>query len=555
MGVSLMELKILIVDDELLIRNGIARKVQALFPDIEIVGKSGDADEALDMIKNYHPQIVITDIRMPEVDGLQFINQAKKLHNNIKFIIISGYQDFEYARTALRLGVQDYLLKPVDNTQLKNIVDKIKIQLEEEVLNKSVLSALKDSVTTNLEFLKNKYLTDLIETDSEQDAKQIIKNLELLDIKFNLSCYTIMTLVISEAEATHFTKIDNGQYLEKYAISNIIEELLFSLGYVVSFENLRYNNQLVIIINHEDKLDFNVSSRLYMILHTALHTIKKLFKFSAAIGISNEYSKIKHSPVAYCEAYTAAMQKILLGDNKVTHASTLSQSNRLTFFLPEGKKLILLNYIKEAKSKKANEIIDEIFTHMNIDSLSYFNVKTLYIELIILFSKIIKESGGSFEKIFSEDLFSETYLLKFNSLNSLYLWLKDCVIKICDYINELRKSSGKKTIEAIIKFIDDYYYMDINLNDLASKYYINPNYLSQLFKNEININFIDYLTQIRIEKAKNLLKDTDLASYKVSELVGYGNSRYFSDVFSKHVGNTPTKYREQFKNNLKNTAP
>lgn len=542
-----MDLKVLIVDDELLIRNGIARKVQTLFPDTEIVGKAGDADEALDMIKNFHPHVVITDIRMPEVDGLQFISQAKELSNSIKFIIISGYQDFEYARNALQLGVKDYLLKPVDNTQLKNIIDKIIVQLEQEAQNESIISSLKASVTKNEDFLRNKYFTDLIEADSEQCIKQIVKNLELLDINFPLPRYTIITLVISEVEISKFTKIDNGQYLEKYAFSNIIEELLFSLGYVVSFENLRYNNQLVIIINHEAKLDFNVGSRLYMILHTTLQTIKKLFNFSATIGVGNEYSDIKYVPAAYNEAYTAAMQKIILGDNRIIHISTLSEPNRLTFFLSDEKKLLLLNYIKEVKSKKAHEIIDEVFTHMNIDNLSYFNVKTIYIELIILFSKIIKDSGGSFEKIFSEDLFSETYLLRFSSLNSLYLWLKDCVTKICDYINELRKSSGKKTIEEIIKYIDDYYYMDINLNDLASKYYINANYLSQLFKNEININFIDYLTKIRIEKAKSLLIDTDLASYKVSELVGYGNSRYFSDVFSKHVGTTPTKYREQFK--------
>lgn len=173
------------------------------------------------------------------------------------------------------------------------------------------------------------------------------------------------------------------------------------------------------------------------------------------------------------------------------------------------------------------------------------NIKAIYIELIILFTKTVKESGGTFETLFIEDIASEKFLLQYSCLDSLLDWINNCIDTTCTYIINLKKSSGKKVIDKIIHFINNNYYLNISLNDLGAKYFLNPNYLCQLFKNEIGENFTEYLTQIRIEKAKELLNNTELKSYKVAELVGYNNPRYFSEVFQKIVGVTPTNYRQK----------
>jgi two-component system, response regulator YesN len=138
-----MQMKILVVDDEEIIRDGLSRKIERLIPNAVIVGKAQDANQALELVKLQHPDIVITDIRMPETDGLKFISLSKEIYKDICYIIISGYQDFEYARNAIRLGVEDYLLKPIDNDQLKEVIRKLELKIIEGLRRESMLSDLK----------------------------------------------------------------------------------------------------------------------------------------------------------------------------------------------------------------------------------------------------------------------------------------------------------------------------------------------------------------------------------------------------------------------------
>jgi two-component system, response regulator YesN len=540
-----MNLKVLVVDDEDLIRNGVARKIERLIPNVNIVGRAADASEALELVKEHHPHIVITDIRMPEIDGLQFINMAKNIYSDIKFVVLSGFQDFEYARRAIRLGVSDYLLKPIDNQNLKEIILRLEEKLKNEENDKNLITELKTKLDVSLSFLKNKYLTDLVTFDVESSIKQIIKNLELLDISFIYNYYTVITVTISDTLDNYcHDKIDDYSLVE-HKITNICEEILSSIGTAVCFENSRDEKQIIIIVNHDNLLDKNINFNLPRLCNSIISSINKFLGLSVAIGIGNSYDDIDKLPTSYLESYTSVMQKIILGNNRVIHISDIPDSNRITYFLADDNKMILQSYIKEGNIKKSHEIIDAIFNQVRLKGVSYLNIKALYVDLVLLFTKTVKEFGGTFEKIFKEDILSESFISKYESLDSLLLWIKDCLSTICNYILNLRKSNGKKIIEEVIEFINRYYYTDLNLNDLASKYFINSNYLSQLFKIETTENFVEYLTKIRIEKAKDLLKNTDLKSYKISELVGYSNPRYFSDVFQKNVGLTPTAYRQQ----------
>lgn len=542
-----MMLKVLIVDDEVIIRDGIGRKIERLIPNAVVVGKAQDAIEGLEKVKSSYPDVIITDIRMPEIDGLQFISKVKEINNNIKFIVVSGYQDFEYARSALRLGVEDYILKPINNNQLIEIFQKLEKQLQAETQKEEAISNLKNDAYKGINFLKNKYLTDLVDQNDTFDKSYIIKNLELIDINFPNELFSIVNITVTTYENMVLFPSKEDISLAKFAIRNIADEILSELGPVTSFDFLKDESQLVFIINYTATEKEGLKFDIGRLCDKVLYSVNKFLKINITIGIGNCCTGLAQLSMAYLEAYKAVAQKFVLGDNRVINIKDVLNINKILYFLPEDNRLLLVNYIKEGNSTRIIEIIDKLFESINKSNLSYSNIKILYIDLLMIFSKTVKESGGNWDNIFSNDIFSEAYIGQYSSLDELLVWIRECVVLICNYIIDLRKSHGRRVIEEIKDYIDNYYYTEINLNELSAKYFLNSNYLSQLFKTETKETFINYLTSVRMLKAKELLYNTDLKSYKISEMVGYNDPRYFSDVFQKYFQCTPKEFREQKK--------
>lgn len=540
-----MELRILIVDDEEIIREGVSNKIKKLVPHANIVGKAQDVNDGLDLIISSKPNIVITDICMPGVDGLEFIKRAREMDKSIKFIVISGFQDFEYARKAISLGVEEYILKPIENDQLRDIIYKIEKQMLEEKNNESAITDLKSEIRQNMDFLKNKYFSDMINHAEEFDIHQIVSKLESMDITFAKPLFTVVCIVISSFEEQSEFFLEKSLPLLKFSIRNIASEILNPLGIVTAFENLRDSRQIVILINHDSKSDAMNELEITRLSREIIFAMNKHFKISISVGIGKHCSKIDDIPGSYMQSYIAVLQRIVIGNNKVISFEKVTASNRITFFLEEEQKMILEQFIKEGNHKRSYLVIDKIFEQIEKENVPYNNIRVLLIDLFLMLSKTVREAGGNWDRIFKEDTFSENYLLRCMSLNDLKNLIKDNIETICHYINDLTKSQGKKAIDEIKEYIDQYYYSEVSLTDLANKYYLNSNYLSQLFKVEVGENFVDYLTRKRIEKSVYLLLNTEFQTYKIAEMVGYIYPRYFYDVFKKILGVTPSQYRQQ----------
>lgn len=530
----MMELRILVVDDEEIIRTGISSKITRLFPGKAVVSLAQDAVDALEKLDSFKPDIIITDIRMPEMDGLQLIERAKKLNDSLKFIVVSGYQDFDYARNALRLGVDDYLLKPIENEQLKEIIQKLAELLQKYNTDKLLLDDIKQKAKKGTDFLKNKYLGDLISSANDFDKTQTLKNLELLNIVFPHKYYTVLTILLTTNEELPLLR-------QEAAV--ITEELLASLGVVAAFEPISEDRKIAAILNHPHNADALKTQELSDLCTGIIEGINHNPAVKASIGIGSSCSMVEDLYYSYVESCTAAMQRITMGDNHVISIDRIPDCNRIDFLLPDESKMQLVHYIKDANHKLALEIIDKIFGRIKQKKLTYSNIWLIYMDLLLLFNKTIKEMGGSWDKMFKGDVVSEAGLQQYPTLEALYDWVSECVATLCSF-DSLNKSLGRKVVDEIKEHINHYYYTEISLTDLACKYYLNPNYLSQLFKSDTNENFVDYLTKVRLEKARELLRHTDLKSYKVAEMVGYNNPRYFSEVFQKYFNITPTEFRK-----------
>ena len=538
--------KILIVDDEDIIREGLQKKINRLFPDCFTIFTAPDAVEGLDIIKQNIPDIIITDIRMPEIDGLKFIEIVKSIHKHVKFVIISGYQDFDYARAGIKLGVEDYLVKPVDNMQLKQVILNLKQKIEYYYESNQYIADLKEKAFMSSYLLAVKYLTDLTtcyENSDNQYIDCILNNLRSVDICFDKKYFTVISLAIHSIDRNSLFSLSTDVDLLNFCICNISQEMLSEYGYAVAFKNYSASKIICIILNTDSFFTQSQRKKLCFSCHNLLDTLKSVLGVHASAGIGKTYEKICDIPSSYTESYYATMQKIISEEKIVSDICDIDANDANTFLISDEKKLLIKNTMLNGDFKRASILINELFENAKVVTIKA--LRTFYMDIALFLMKVVQEAGTSWEIIIPQKMLSENFLHQINTLDELRAHINHIVEKICQYVTDIRKSDGKKIINDISKYIDSYYYYDINLNALSAKYYINPCYLSQLFKMEKGINFSDYLSKIRMQKAAELLKNTDIKTHKIAEMVGYKNPRYFSELFQKHMGITPTEYRKK----------
>lgn len=536
-------LKILIVDDEEIILSGISKKIKRLTPQFDIIGCAGTAAEALEIVKKQHPDIVITDIKLPGIDGLEFIEMAQKICSNTEYIIISAYEDFHYAQKAISLGVADYLIKPVNNDRLLNILSKLENKISHELEEREKMLSYERKAKSGEIHIKNKYLNDLINENNMEICNQIINTLSTFETNFIYGNFTAITIAVKTFDRANAISSHKDIPLLKLSMINMSEETLSGMGNVIAFENLAINKHIVVIINHKLEV-LNGVSYIDTLCENLLSRINKFLGVDVAIGIGRSYKSISKISVSYTESLTACMQTILLGNYKALNIASIPEVDKINFIFTEEDERLLQLFINSGEYNKAYKLIDQAFVKIKRTNLSYQNIKILWMQMELMLSRILKEAGGTWNNVFNKNILSSKQLSSSTSLNEFIDCIKASVFSVSDYINNLRKSDGKKGIDEIKEYINKYYYTNVNLNQLSEKYYLNSCYLSQLFKQETGSNFIDYLTNVRLEKAKNLLLDTNLKIYQVSEMLGYNSFRYFSDLFSKMVGCTPSKFRE-----------
>lgn len=536
-------MKVLIVDDELVIRRGLKNKIERIFSNITSVTLAEDAFQALELMAIDQPDVVITDIRMPEMNGLAFIEQSKKLCPKTKFIIISGYQEFEYAKEAIKLNVEDYLIKPIENEKLKGVLERIQNQFMLEHQEEQQLHELKSTMKKAMSFLRSKHLTDLVEESQHYKWDEYQQLLEKVEVRFPFPCFTIITIELNaNVQLSNFPDKEDLP-LVKFIINNIAEEVMNEIGKCIAFEDNKNSQLTHLIFNHAEFVDENRNNIIQDSCKKLLNEVYKCLKVYVTIGIGSKVENYQALHSSYVDAGRALKKKFSLSESKIFCSKNEMENFEPFYLLSEEKEKTFIQYIKNAYASNAKQIIEEVFDNIEKQGVQYSNLVMLYMDLMLLMIKSIKELGICFTDIFKEDIMTEEYVSSFSDINDLKAHLLMYIDSICSYLIEFRKSDGERTVEHLMDYIQQNYYMDLHLSELSELYYMNSSYLSQLFKKETGKGFSDYLTEIRMENAKKLLDNTQFKAYEISEMVGYNNPKYFLRAFLKCCGCTPTQYR------------
>jgi len=519
---------LLIVDDEEIIREGLKEYIPWQEAGIKIVGTAEDGLDALEKIKSLKPDIVMADIRMPRMDGLQLAQRIKIFAPDIKVIFLTGYDDFSYAQQAITIGADDYILKPVSSDELFECLDRVKGKLLNEQKMRAEREALKQHINESLPFLKPWFFSAI--RSGEED---IWKKLSFLSINFEKGRFLSIVITIDNPDDqedyyTLFKLYNNVSIIvgneSNFRAATFFEESLFTILLNFPFDGMRDLSRPIIDITYKikDLMDYS-------------------FNGSYTIGVGKVVDDIRQMENSYKSALEACEYRFYVGENQIIYINDVEPMVK-EHEHPSLSDEEFIMFIKTANEQKAVDYVKEVFDNMKKRREDIDWVKKVSLELIVYMSRAIYEVGENPNVLFHKtDPWYE--INKRLTIDQLYEFMIDVTITVVSHLSYQRKTRNQKIVEQVKVLINENYGMDVSLEYISEKVYISPCYLSSIFSQETGETFKEYLTKVRMEKAKELLKNISLKVYEVSQQVGYSDPHYFSQVFKKYTGMTPAQYR------------
>lgn len=520
--------KILVADDEKFIRKGIITILQRDLKEEVTCLEARNGIEALKIAENESPNLIITDINMPGYNGLEFIEKLKRTDSKSTVIILSGYENFEYARNAIKLGVKEYILKPIKKQEFLELINQYVTNI------KSVENRTKEEIIRNIENnkimgqLKHDFLVGLLNCANSEEANNYLMKLKSVGMTFQSMLYAC-------AVVQYKINQENEDYID-FAIANILEEYLNIAQDKENVFVVRYEHGKAVVI-FEGMEQRSLQEMNKKLLRKAGSLLKEYCHTEVFIGLGDiSYDSI-HLYKSLKHALEAVDLKIYQGGDCIEMYSELPKG-------PEYESLKiekLLKPLENINSIQTANIFE--FLVKEKKSLGALNtIKNAYKE----FQYVIYNQIGHYSYLENKPVKSLKVFSDFWSLSELKTEVRECIEEVQKIITDGNTViSNKKLMAEIIRYIQENITSELDLNIVARQFSRTPGYISALFKKVTKGGFNTYITHERIKIAKRLLEDSTVSIQEVGELCGYPNPKYFSVVFKKIAGESPKVYREK----------
>jgi two-component system response regulator YesN len=520
--------KVFLAEDEIVVREGIRNNIPWDKSPYSLAGEAPDGEMALSMIQDIKPDILITDIRMPFMDGLALSRIVKKTLPWIKIIILSGHDEFEYAREAISLGVEEYLLKPVSSREMRKALDKIAARIDNEKENLLNIEKLKAQVRSSADTLRDRWLSDFM--NGRIPAINAIEQGREHGVDLLARSYIVlMAGIAGEKEGQLITvKIILRSILEKYANSIWFQE----------------NENCFVILLKE--MSNNEEESAYAIAQAVTYEVERNTDCKAIVGIGPEVQRIGEAVKSFSVARKIVNHGIARGLSLIADSSLLSRDE--TGFDPMLLNIdgdMFLTRLKYAAKKDIAPLITE-YTKALRNNFSENQMLIFFIfgEIIVAASKIVEALGGDIKKIAPFSLNQDDIQCITDSWDIFFDKVKTLLFAVIEYRDAHTGGRYRSVIVKAREYIGrNFPSADISLYSTASHVGISPNHLSTVFAQETGENFIEYLTRVRIEKAKQLLAETTMKSADIAYETGFNDPHYFSSIFKKNTGFSPREFR------------
>ena len=535
-------LKVLIADDEVKVIQLIEHLVDWSAFHMEIIGRVNDGEKALEMIRREEPDVVVTDIRMPVINGIELVQKTQEAGLDPFFIMISGYSEFEYAQRAIQLGVEDYLLKPLRKKELEAVLAKIRDKAYEREAADEALNTFsrnkkreKELLITDILIHNRMEVFDLSEKDFQLRYGFHFKAdyLECVIIRI----FTGTNPLSPENPDVYRLVIPKLQEIEESRIAPKCEEYISTI----------HNNDILALISHGGDTKAAIMEELEKMKISLLSYNSVYPDLRIAIGISKPISQIRSIPKAYQDARSALVKRFLEEDGFIFLSDDYFQRMKpeKVLFSPQNQKQ-LLTKVELLDVPGFRDAAEQCFSRLKESASGPSDIQDTWQALCGTFLLGIH----SFEEmsVSPADL-GDPFQLIFDRVCT-FSDLCRCFIDTCsEYlsrIKEEKKAMEDKPIRLAKLYIQEHFNEAISLEAVSSEVGFNPAYFSTVFKKSTGENFMDYVKEVRIEHAKEMLARTGMDIPSVAQAVGYSDIKYFTRLFRKLTSLTPTDYRKLY---------
>jgi len=541
-------IKVMIVDDNKLIRQSIIMTMDWNLMGCKVVCEAANGLEAMSLSKEYLPDLIITDIRMPEIDGLELTERIKKYLPFVKVIIITGYDEFKYAQRAIKLGAFDLILKPINNQELHDVITRAVNESEKEIESliekerlidekKNMQKEISDSVLE----LRKKYIIDII--DGVYFGDEINEEDSIyFGLSFKKHVIFIIKPDLGYYKSGEIQKELRAEFIKysKDAIKNI--EKFYSFEFIYFWIN---GGLAIMVIPNKDETQGLTNTKVTEICKRIIDWIYNRINIKVIIGVSNIFNKANEVKRAYDEATEALECRFFVDNQSVIHANVLECKSILNEYLIMKKINLIYEYIRADDEEGMGKLINDIFSEIKNNETSDVNyVKNLLIDICMITLRIMYEKSEYKSDTYkgSADIHSD--IKSCCNISDAFTYVNDFIVMIFQSVNASEKKNYSAVTNKVIVYLNENYHRKVPLSEASQIVSLSPTHLSRVIKRDTGETYIDLFNNLKISIAVKLLKETNLKVYEVASKVGIENYSYFYQLFKKLTGISPTEYNK-----------
>lgn len=522
---------ILLVDDEADVLRAMERKIDWEAMGFCLAGTAENGQEALEMAEQRHIDVVMTDIKMPYMDGLTLCRKLKENYRGMKVVIYSGFDEFEYAREAVHLEAEEYLLKPISSKDMEGVLRRIKEKLDQEFSEYRNLSRLSDYYKKSLPAMQEQLVMSILQ--GRVTGERVKNMLETYEMRLEAPHYVVAMLYADAKDG-----IEQERQILQISLKEMAQDYLRER---IGFHSTMYLDEVILLFMLNEPAE--VEKVLYH-LDQVCKMGTRVLKVPVTASVGQLCDQIDFITTSYQEAQNAMEYRTIMGGSQVLYIHDIEPSPKDSVSLMEYDFQNLVRAVKLGDRNETNDAIAQFMESVRNLAISPGQYQLLFMELLTELMKIGRSYKLQPKQIFGENSVPWQELYKYIAMDDLERWLQEICTKLRHTLRHERTDSTLKLTEQAKAFIEEHYReSDLSADTLCRHLNVSAAYFSTIFKKEVSLSFVAYLTKIRLEHAVELLRNTDYKTYVIAEAVGYMEPNYFSYVFKKQYGISPSKYR------------
>ncbi|GIO31000.1 MULTISPECIES: response regulator [Paenibacillus] len=546
-----MMYKLLLVEDEADVREGLAWEIDWASHGFQVVDTAENGREAAELFERQIPDVVVTDIQMPFMDGLELAAWIKERYRSTKIIILTGYDEFEYAQKAIKLHIDEYVLKPFSSQELVEVLLKVRRQMDEEQAEKENVHVLKEHYRKSIPVLKGLFLSQLVTrsmADEEIREKCGSYGVELTGRSFMASVLRVDYVHQDEgavkndhSEASFSLKYSEDRYLQLFAVLNVAEEIVSRHG---GFSVFIHAEDCVLLTASPEPDAGLAAQQTLAVLDEIRLSASKFLKLTLTAGAGTVCAKPGEIHQSYRKAMQALDYRLILGNDRVIWIADIETERTDPLNFDELQEKSFIRCLKVGTPDELDALLDGFFNGIQAGQLSVQECQVYLMEILACVMKVAKEFGVEPDHLFGEGAYPFAEIYKYNHIGDVRRWMGGICRKLMGFIVQGRQTGYNLLVESAKAYIQRHFRdSDLSISTVCSHLHISTGYFSSIFKKETKTTFVNYLMHIRMEAAKEMLRSTDMKAFEIAEAVGFMDPNYFSFCFRKQFGLSPREYR------------